>query len=106
MSLTEPEVERTREIIDKWPKVEAALDRLERARESLLEWFTGVLARNPKLSHAINTLATVAIMGAGGLLSGWFTPPPVAPPAIERKAEPEAKKDKPIEAAPRQTGER
>jgi len=83
-----------RDMIDGWPRVKAAA-----ARQSFNEWYTGVMARNPKLSQGLTAVATLALAALAAWLSGLVSPAqprevvPVVVP-VESKSEPEVKPKK------------
>jgi len=86
--LTPEETAMVREVLAEWPKFKAA-------KESLISWITGVLARNPKLSNAITGLLTLL----AGAATVWFTkpdPPPekvIVPVEVRPAQKPEPKVD-------------
>lgn len=92
--LTPEETAATRAMLADWPRVKAIADRYEAARKGVVDWITGILARNPKLSNAITSAVSIAIAAVGVWFAKPVPPPevvhvPVPVPVEVRPAEPQ-----------------
>lgn len=59
------------EIMREWPRVKAAS-----RRQGIVDWYNGVVARNPKLASALAAAAGAAVLAFTGWLTGLMPMPP------------------------------
>lgn len=88
------------EILEEWPRVKAAA-----GRKTWVDWYNGVIARNPKLSSALSLAAGAALAALTAWMAGLVTlrpePAPVAPvPSVAVPAE-KAETKAPAKAKPK-----